>query len=219
MSKFGRKSKFELLPVELVLTILGSVADIRSLTSTALSCSTIYQILIEGQFQVVPQVLFREIDTEVLPEAIAVLESFTSVWTKTAILNFAAETLDDRKTSERSWNLVDAYSVVRMFHQITGLATDFSSQSKTSRQIEGEASAPTKSELNRFRRSFYRFQLYCNLFGDLEHPTFSLQEQRIVFFSRFSPWENEQLACVHDYLCRLLSSGPFQCSSITCTRS
>jgi hypothetical protein len=35
----------------------------------------------------------------------------------------------------------------------------------------------------------------------------SLEEQKYVFFSKLSPWENEQLACVHGYLLRLITPG------------
>jgi hypothetical protein len=32
-------------------------------------------------------------------------------------------------------------------------------------------------------------------------------EQLEEFFMDFAPWENEQLACVHDYLVRVISPG------------
>lgn len=60
---------------------------------------------------------------------------------------------------------------------------------------------------SRYEREFYRFELYCNLYHDFKTPVMSLEEQRVFFFSNFSPWENEQLTCVHDYLIRLLAPG------------
>jgi hypothetical protein len=54
----------------------------------------------------------------------------------------------------------------------------------------------------------YRYLLYCNLFRSdtpldrgLESPI------TLYFFQKFSPWVNEQLACVHDYFERVLSRG------------
>ncbi|KAH8597368.1 hypothetical protein B0O99DRAFT_684699 [Bisporella sp. PMI_857] len=169
----NRKLTLEKLLVELVLAILGSTADIRSLAAVAFSCSTIYPIFIEAQSQAIPQALFS------------------------------------REISEQPWNFVNAVSVIRLYHQVNGLATDFASQSKSTCQLEGKQFAVSKSELKRYERAFYRFELYCNLFGGLKSPSLSLQEQRDAFFSKFSPSENEQLACVHDYLCRLLSPAYF----------
>ncbi|KAJ5714845.1 zinc finger domain protein [Penicillium malachiteum] len=48
-------------------------------------------------------------------------------------------------------------------------------------------------------RSFYTFEVYCSLFGQSETPL-PLDDELETFFKRFAPWENEQLACVHDFL-------------------
>ena len=199
------------LPVELVLAILGSSSGTRSLAATALSCATIYRIFLEGESQVVPLVLFREIDDGLIPEAIAVFEPSSSKmpWTRPAILNFITRTLNERKIIERLWNIADAFSVVQLYYQIKDLAIDFATQAKLSRYKDGDGPASTisKSELNRYQRAFYRFELYCNLYHDFKIPLISLEEQRVFFFSNFSPWENEQLACVHAYLIRLITPG------------
>lgn len=80
-----------------------------------------------------------------------------------------------------------------------------------------EASA---DEIFRACRALYRFQIYCNLGfrdgddhegnlgGDLSSSV--LREcQDDYHFRAFSPWVNEQLACIHDYLERGLSRGLF----------
>lgn len=74
-------------------------------------------------------------------------------------------------------------------------------------------SRPSQMEFFRIRRALYRFQLYCNLnFRDVVdfHPGRWVREKRNFrmgryFFNPFSPWVNEQLACVHDYLEEVLS--------------
>lgn len=74
-------------------------------------------------------------------------------------------------------------------------------------------SRPSQMELFRIRRALYRFQIYCNLnFRDVVdfHPGRWVREMRNYrlgryFFNPFSPWVNEQLACVHDYLEEVLS--------------
>lgn len=148
MAEVERRPMLDTLPVELVLAILGSSSDIRSLAATALSCATIYRIFLEGQSQVVPLVLFREMEDGLMPEAIATFESSSSKTTssRAAILNFIERTLDERKIIERSWNLADAFSVVRLYHQIKGLTIDFPTQAKLSRYKDGDGSTSTISK-------------------------------------------------------------------------
>jgi hypothetical protein len=156
---------------------------------------TIYRIFLEAQSQIIPLVMFREIGDELMPEAIAVFESSRSktTWTRAAILNFTVRSLSERNIMERSWNLADVFSVVPLYYQIKYLAIDFATQAKLSRYKDGGRSASpiSKSEKNRYERAFYRFELYCNLFHDSNTPVMSLEEQRVFFFSNFSPWENE----------------------------
>ncbi|KAK2601303.1 hypothetical protein N8I77_010763 [Diaporthe amygdali] len=72
---------------------------------------------------------------------------------------------------------------------------------------------PSKREAFRIRRALYRFQIYCNLLFRNENdfrPGRRVRQMRssyIVrhFFGCFSPWVDEQLACIHDYLEDILS--------------
>lgn len=81
------------------------------------------------------------------------------------------------------------------------------------RRLNPQDSRPSQMELFRIRRALYRFQLYCNLnFRDVVdfHPGRWVREMRNYrmarsFFNPFSPWVNEQLSCVHDYLEEVLS--------------
>lgn len=68
-------------------------------------------------------------------------------------------------------------------------------------------------EIYRIHRAMYRFQLYCNLFRSpytrgQRHREFSAILS-VRFFGSFSPWVNEQLACIHDYFELVLSRGSF----------
>lgn len=62
---------------------------------------------------------------------------------------------------------------------------------------------PEFMERNRFERAFYRFELYRIIIT--RNPPTMRQELRDLFFSFFSTWEIEQLACVRDYLIRLVA--------------
>ncbi len=74
----------------------------------------------------------------------------------------------------------------------------------------GEENMLSADETFRIHRSIYRFQLYCNLFRHPYQPFQHLSLPTLIatfFFPDFSPWVNEQLACIHDYFERLLSRG------------
>lgn len=72
-----------------------------------------------------------------------------------------------------------------------------------------DCSTASDDEVFRIQRAMYRFQLYCNLF---QYPYTRKQIfhrlgpiLHVYFFNPFSPWVNEQLACIHDYFERVLS--------------
>lgn len=74
-----------------------------------------------------------------------------------------------------------------------------------------QGTALSADETFRIHRAMYRFQMYCCLF---QAPITGKESRfgRILrgqFFGRYSPWVNEQLACVHDYFERVLSRGMF----------
>lgn len=89
----------------------------------------------------------------------------------------------------------------------------FSLADLTSRVLTGKQELSC-SERNRLSRNLYRFQIYCHLFGDRESPPLSVVNQRDKYFAHFAPWENEQLACIHDYLFEFVDLGMIS-SSLT----
>lgn len=75
-------------------------------------------------------------------------------------------------------------------------------------------SSPTSAsttEIYRVHKALYRFQAYCNLRvrqasdPDSETAAGNAFSHIQTVLSAFSPWVNEQLACIHDYLERVLS--------------
>lgn len=63
----------------------------------------------------------------------------------------------------------------------------------------------TSSELCRFERTSYRFEIYCNVCRIAQGDQFDQRKQMRALLDSFSPWENEQLACIHDFLFQLVS--------------
>ena len=68
-------------------------------------------------------------------------------------------------------------------------------------RTDGPEFAPlSDTETARIIGAFYRFEIYCNLFRKSDKKQYSLDDKTRMFFKGFSPWENEQLACVENYL-------------------
>ena len=58
------------------------------------------------------------------------------------------------------------------------------------------------SEYTRICRAFYRFHIYCQLFSQRKHLNHHVRsvDQKSNFFDHFAPWENEQFACIFEFL-------------------
>lgn len=72
----------------------------------------------------------------------------------------------------------------------------------------------SSTERQRVHRAFYRVELFFHVFRyiqpGMDHfPT----EDSVLFARRHYPWENEQLACVHDFLEKKFSGGTHVISS------
>ena len=75
--------------------------------------------------------------------------------------------------------------------------------------------ALSDSELARFQRAFFRYEVYCRSFSlneephELIYPLISYLDssnQFDAFLAHLKPWEVEEMSCVHEYLSTLLYS-------------
>lgn len=75
-------------------------------------------------------------------------------------------------------------------HFAAGFVAEILNQHSAFACIEAPQACPlSRNEITRIQRTFYRFEVYCNLFRDLELS--KVREQRDLFFFKFSHWENE----------------------------
>jgi hypothetical protein len=202
------KSAFEILPVEARQGIMCAITTVDSLRSMALACSSFFHAFQDAEVLITTQVLLNEVGLDVLPEAVAVLESSrTNSWSRQKAADFISRHLHNRTVPPLSWTLSDALSVSKFYHHVHFFTADFATKTLASVPCEREAAPLSQAEIARIERAFYRYEIYCNVFRDYKHPLYSLEEQKEKVFSKFSPWENEQLACIHDYLFRLVCPG------------
>jgi len=118
--------------------------------------------------------------------------------------------LERREISLKVVDLSQAAGMSQLHHRVLYFTEDFIDKALAKRPSSWEAS-PT--ELARFQRAFYHFDLLTNLFHRVEWSDWTGHEadMRIVdqdtteFFNFFSPTESHQLSCVFDYFLGLLA--------------
>lgn len=167
------------------------------------------------------RVLSNEMGSELMREAYMVLESsrLKNSWSKKAVEDFLRRQkliiTDATTILLRPWTLSGGIYVDRIYQHVCYFAADFAS-SALSEMFPLKSSAnngltqPSASEIYRMKRTFFRFELYCNLFRKYttaSEKRFTPKEQMELFLKQFPPWEVEQLVCVRDYLLRYIADG------------
>ncbi|CAF9920038.1 MAG: hypothetical protein ALECFALPRED_001411 [Alectoria fallacina] len=205
------------LTPELKCAIFTNLPDVTSAKSLALASSSFYYTFLDAQALILTQVLQNEISTPLLHGAFAAYKaSRIPVWSKQAIQDFLNEYFGDSVPHKsQKWKLSEALHMSRIHSCVEFFTAEFASFALSKNPTaRGSNAAPSFTEIIRIKRILYRFELYCNLFRKPIHDRmirgqrncliqpspFEKQEQRGIFFDRFSPWENEQLGCIHDYL-------------------
>lgn len=198
------------LSVELKQMILSNIPDVLSLRSAALSCRTLYHTLINAETIITTRVLLNQVGIDVLPEAYITHEaSRLKSYTKEPIQDFIARHLSKRQPPPVSWTLCDAIPVAKLHACVSALTLQFVTATSMKSPACGTRPA-TRTELSRIERAMYRFEIFCNLFRSFDDSAPRLLEQLWdTFFLNFSPWESEQLACVHDYLVQAVFPGMY----------
>lgn len=221
-----RPGPVEGLSVELVRLVLSALPDVASLRATVLSSPIFYNAFLEAEVAITTRVLLEQIDSSVLPEAIAALESSRLRLGESgeprdegAVLAFIDQNLRHRPDVPRSWSLLEALRVTQLHLPVGDLALRFVNAATGQSPLNRSQSINvTCQEVCRIERALYRFEVYCNLFGGspmlLRSPVLPVRlrfyrEQQRLFFTNFAPWENEQLGCVHDFLVSTITPGQF----------
>jgi hypothetical protein len=181
--------RFQTLPAEVKQAILSAIPDIPSLISAALTCSPLYHTFKDAESLITTSVLLNQIDKDVLPEAILALESSKiSPVTKPEVEDFARQQLRVRNAAPLRWTVSDALPLSKFHEAVHFFAEDFTKRALSKTTV---SYAPSRNEMNRIERTLYRFEIYRNMYSQVHHLC-SVDEQKAIFFDRFSYWENEQ---------------------------
>ena len=195
-------------PVEIAQNILSLAPDALSLRALILSCSFFHRAFIVSPSLILHSVVRNEIHALVLPDALATLATANlSPRKRDRVRDFLAQANLFPASIPEYWSMSDSLKLSKINSHVKYFATDFGSTlcADLVTGVPNEAPlALTLTERHRIERAFYRFEIYCNLFGKHEknpRSTFKPEEQKQMFLDKFPPWENEQLASIREYLC------------------
>lgn len=207
------------LPFELIQAVLYFVPDIPSLRAVISTCTTLHRAFQNVERLVTERVLSNEMGSELMREAYMVLESsrLRNSWSKKAVEDFLRRQkliiTDETTILLRPWNLSGGIYIDRIYQHACYFSADFASSALSAMFPLGNSALttqPSASELHRMKRTFFRFELYCNLFRKyttVSEKRFTPIEQMELFLKQFPPWEVEQLVCVRDYLLQYIADG------------
>ncbi len=220
----NQHSRLEGLPGELRIAILCLVPDVPSLIALVQASPTYRHTFNGDQSTVLTAVLANQIPTDIMPDAVANWQaSKYQPCSAEDMVEFCTRFNDEGKTvsslpgpGEPQLTPSDALAISNTYRHVQFFAVDFCSSILSTHPVSGESqeyyTPPSQQEMGRIQRTFYRYQLYHTLFRGGEPQESTVQERRIkhtrqqeIFFDKFSTLENEQLACIHDYLYRRVS--------------
>lgn len=213
-------SPIETLSVELVRMILSALPDIATLQKTAISCPLFYHAFLEVEKFISTRIISSQVDHEVLPEAFAAIESSKARKihsgtkhsdNKEAVTVYIARNLRQRPEPPKLWTLNEAVRLEKLHISVSWFANKFATEALAKDPLNRTNAIATPQEISRIQRALYRFEIYCNLFRDInKKQSIFYPDQKTLFFSNFAPWEIEQLGSVHDFLARAVTPGESQ---------
>jgi hypothetical protein len=168
------------------------------------------------------EVFGRQVKAGLLPHVMAVIEAsrFPDPYNGASIQVLLTILYDEpAQLAARleSMSLADLLQIGQTHVAIEGLVNDFANMAwACSLQDEPDLSSDlvlSPGEHFRFCCAFYRTELFFRLFRGTTTTKFDSKTATIeydLFFSKYAPWENEQLACVHDFLEDVFFTGSFQ---------
>ncbi|KAM4063795.1 hypothetical protein HRG_006906 [Hirsutella rhossiliensis] len=208
------------LPSELLLAIMQALDHPRDLAALVKASPLCCRLYFAAPSLVVSCILRNAIQPDALHDALAVLHA---PWTPDpGALSWARPSreplracleqyFDKAKPFAFPSEWKDLMALDRLLFRATYFVNDYSSEARMVLFSDGGAdpSAPlSPTELARFQRAFFRYELYSRLFPpDCREANYSLepaQEQFDRFLARIEPWEAEEMSCVHCYYTSLI---------------
>ncbi|KAI5457107.1 hypothetical protein BGZ63DRAFT_365648 [Mariannaea sp. PMI_226] len=199
------------LPLHLVADILGMLPNVQHLPNVLMSHRIFYNAYVDNPSLII-DMLRLQVPENLLPLAVAAYTSQKSFRDRNGIdpVKFMAEHYDKPFASlggSYHISLDQALYISRLDDALNDMRNDFCTASlyklhDLSREfpMPPELRRLSDGEFYRISRAMYRFHIYGNLFLDGEDAEQYDESHKAAFFDCHSPWVNEQLACVCDFL-------------------
>ncbi|KAI2471898.1 hypothetical protein F4781DRAFT_62891 [Annulohypoxylon bovei var. microspora] len=210
------------LPLHVVAVVLSKLDTIQQLGPVILSHRIFLDSFNDSLHSVARNIIINQISAETSPLAFALLEptrikngDYDAVCDLLTRLETASETKDASsrflpRLSMSDYNFLSRNYAAAEFlgkslaNEVIPIATDRLALNRLSLEV-------TPRESCRLNKAFLRYQLMCNLLcSDEDDEELSVDDGnnlRLLFFSKFSPWVNEQLSCIHTYLERKVAEA------------
>ncbi|EEP79128.1 predicted protein [Uncinocarpus reesii 1704] len=198
------------LPTELKQLILAALPDVISLRAAALSCPAMYGAFMDAEHLLTLNVITFQLNPDIIQRAVLAhdVSIHGASWIPKETVDFE-RALRSRAHSilERRWTLSTALKISRTNDVVRYFTHDFAS-TMFSTPFAPEKREPgswelSRQEINRIEIALYRFEIYSQLFKRPDEQAYSddiFEIEKGLFHRMFPPWENEQLACVYEYL-------------------
>ncbi|KAI1136073.1 hypothetical protein F5Y05DRAFT_123026 [Hypoxylon sp. FL0543] len=203
------------VPLHVIAGILGELDTVRQLVPAIQSHSIFRDALKQNFHSIARSITVAKIPLEILPFAIALLEStqidptdYEAVQGLITRLATASSTSTDEPLPTAHLSLSDYDFLGQNYAAAESLAGKIAvgaiETMTMSLPLLRKSPEVTPEENYRIVRALFRYQLMCNLFcldWEAEEVNEELKDiPRYLFFNMFSPWVNEQLMCVYAYL-------------------
>lgn len=203
------------LAPELKQHIFSALPNAETLKSLVLTCSLFYRTFLDAEHLIIKSILHTQIGPNLLCDAISVFESRKLVesddgYAAIAILKLYAK--QNPACLSQKFTLRDALAIGGLHDDISSFSRGFASSALSTNPVTGlddkTPSPLSMLESTRIKRTFYRYELFCNMFrgrSGFQFAGAACESLQRLFFSVCAPWENEQLSCLRDYLHEQLS--------------
>lgn len=203
------------LATELKVAILKNVPDISTLCALVHSSPLYHGAYRSKRYSILYAVLFKHMPSLIAVESLAVLEMSHIPWENRWIRErhvhqfITRYKLQQHQQSTQfpleSLHIEKIAAMANLQLVIEGMTAKFCDSRCAINPVTCEAeltySRPSPLETIRIQRAFYRYELFCTMFP-INNSTHSDDPMDIshLFLSIYEPWENEEIACIHDFL-------------------
>ena len=203
------------LPSELAPIILHQAPDALTLRNLVLSGPSFYHGFTSSPKPILDAVLFNEFGPRLLPVALATYESFHL--SEDGFDSARHDLLSNMKNIPvipGDWTIASSIALSKVHSEVNYFTSEFAStfNHPSEGAIAHDDEPATRTELERIRIAFFRFELYCNVYRSSPNLRWKQQrpssdERKEAFLDKFSPWENEQFYSIYEYLQERMSIG------------